>query len=453
MPFAESNIALLTHARVYGVFFCCTFCNAQNTVITAAMPVNKKYFTRRKVMMTKKTMTIVSVFMIVALTAVGFAAWLITGTIDYKAEGSFVANELDDKYFKVEVEFDPTLQDTDTTKGTVSFGRPNQVHAADAWLSYDVVNDPVEKLSVTARVKFIPDAGFQKEDTENDIEAREMQYYLLEEVKNAAGTVTGTQYRTIRVKIDINELLDSQGNPDPSSKQFKWFDMAVQLGYIQYPTAHLVEKDQSGVEKSYNDSTNKLTWVTNATEERKAPVSFVEDANNKYTKFQDAYLCLDLTWNMFEIQYAQGETTAEEAWADIKINFNWGLVVSKTTEGPNPTTTYFNPYTFFADKKPETNVNLYDEYGITKYLKGTGASAELDDMIIANTVAQENDNGIDERDQGLDTDCIIRNKDIAQRLLDYVRDYLNYTPADAENAASGLQFSFELLEGKPVAIN
>ena len=209
-----------------GYFFVALFCNVQNTVITAAMPVNKKYFTRRKVMMTKKTMTIVSVFMVVALTAVGFAAWLITGTIDYKAEGSFVANELDDKYFKVEVEFDADLEDTDTTKGNVVFGRPvtEDVAANQSWLSYSV-NDEEQKLKVVATVKFIPDGGFSKKDGDK----REMDYYLYQEIESKSGddVVITKQYRTIRVKIDINELLDNDGNPDPSSEQFKWFDMAV----------------------------------------------------------------------------------------------------------------------------------------------------------------------------------------------------------------------------------
>ncbi|MBQ2710539.1 MAG: hypothetical protein IJF66_01185 [Clostridia bacterium] len=390
-------------------------------------------------MMTKKTMTIVSVFMVVALTAVGFAAWLITGTIDYKAEGSFVANELDDKYFKVEVEFDADLEDTDTTKGNVVFGRPvtEDVAANQSWLSYSV-NDEEQKLKVVATVKFIPDGGFSKKDGDK----REMDYYLYQEIESKSGddVVITKQYRTIRVKIDINELLDNDGNPDPSSEQFKWFDMAVQLGYIQYPTAHVVEEG-----KTYATATNKLSWVKNELDEQGA----LQDLTAETDKFRDGYLYIDLTWDMFEIQYAdENATEATEAIVKIEINFNWGLVVSETTEGENPTTTYFNPYTFFADKKPETNVNLYTEYGITKYLKGTGANAQLKDMTIENTEDPEN---IDERDQGLDTDCIIRNKDIAQRLLDYVRDYLNYTPADADTAASGLQFSFELLEGEPKA--
>ena len=69
-------------------------------------------------MMTKKTMTILSVFMIVALTAVGFDAWLIVGTIEADTQGSFVSNELKDKYFKVEVEFEGE------GNGDIIFGRP-----------------------------------------------------------------------------------------------------------------------------------------------------------------------------------------------------------------------------------------------------------------------------------------------------------------------------------------
>ena len=44
-------------------------------------------------MMTKKTMTILSVFMIVALTAVGFAAWLIVGTIEADPFAGKISND------------------------------------------------------------------------------------------------------------------------------------------------------------------------------------------------------------------------------------------------------------------------------------------------------------------------------------------------------------------------
>lgn len=268
-------------------------------------------------MMTKKTMTILSVFMIVALTAVGFAAWLIVGTIDAETTGSFVSNELKDKYFKVEVNFGNDGEDEDS-KGKLIFGRPEDSysHTQNAWLSYsnNTETDKVEKLSATATVKFIPDDGFFKNDTKPE-ENRDMSYYLLEEIEDSNGDVGTRQHRTVRVIIDIAELLD------PETDNYKWFDMAVQLGYIQYPTAYVVQKDADGKVlegQKYETATKKLQWYTNdsATTAEKALVA-LED--NDYTKFQNGVLAIDLDYDQFFIDYGTGDT-ADFATADIQID-------------------------------------------------------------------------------------------------------------------------------------
>lgn len=407
--------------------------------------------------MTKKTMTIVSVFMVVALTAVGFAAWLITGTIDYKAEGSFVANELDDKYFKVEVVFDAHITDDKGTadvnearnNGNVIFGRPDEdeFSANDAWLSYSV-NDEEEKLTVIATVKFIPDGGFSRNiDNQED---KDMEYYLYEAKESGSvsdPTIT-EQYRTIRVKIDINELFNSEGVQ--TSTNYQWFDWAVQLGYIQYPTAHVVEEG-----KTYATATNKLSWVKNELDAQGNLQSLTAETD----KFKDGYLYIDLTKDMFEIQYAnESATEATEAIAKIEINFNWGTAVSETTgEGESKVTTYFNPYNFFLKDthKPEEKVN------VNNYLKATVSAENTTYSLVATEENIEDDPSTPE-DEDTDhaNDKTIRYKDLAQRMLDYIRDHLNYTaPVYADDGetittpAKGIQFSFELLEGEPEAIN
>lgn len=407
-------------------------------------------------------MTIVSVFMVVALTAVGFAAWLITGTIDYKAEGSFVANELDDKYFKVEVVFDAHITDDKGTvdvdearnNGNVIFGRPdtNDVADNDSWLSYSI-NDEKEKLQVVATVRFVPDGGFNKEvkDGSGSVikEAKEMDYYLYDEFesKDAQGDlVVIKQYRTVRVKIDINELFNSEGVQ--TSTNYQWFDWAVQLGYIQYPTAHVVEEG-----KTYDTATNKLSWVKNELDAQGDLQSLTAETD----KFKDGYLYIDLTKDMFEIQYAnESATEATEAIAKIEINFNWGTAVSETTgEGENIVTTYFNPYNFFLKDthKPEEKVN------VNNYLKATVSAGNTTYSLVATEENIEDDPSTPEdEDTDHDNDKTIRYKDLAQRMLDYIRDHLNYTaPVYANDGetittpAKGIQFSFELLEGTPVA--
>ena len=376
-------------------------------------------------MMTKKTMTILSVFMIVALTAVGFAAWLIVGTIDAETPGSFVSNELQDKYFKVEVNFD-----NDGTvagdKGKLVFGRPEASYenTQNAWLSYsnNTETDKVEKLSATATVKFIPDDGFSKKTGD----VRDMSYYLLEEIENSNGVVTTTQHRTVRVIIDIAEILD------PATQNHKWFDMAVQLGYIQYPTAYVVQKDSSGVAvpgQSYESAAHKLQWYTNdsATTAEKVLVA-LED--NDYTKFQNGVLAIDLNYDQFFVDYGTGET-ADFATADIQIDFAWGEAVNKQ-----------NPYTFFKGVQPETTTVV--DY----YLKASGDPVTY---ALAATVKDSTEtDDVNEGDKGVAEDSVIRYKDLAQRMLDYLRDHLDYTADASGNTLTGIQFSITLIEGTPV---
>ena len=380
-------------------------------------------------MMTKKTMTILSVFMIVALTAVGFAAWLIVGTIDAETTGSFVSNELKDKYFKVEVNFGNDGEDEDS-KGKLIFGRPEDSysHTQNAWLSYsnNTETDKVEKLSATATVKFIPDDGFSKK--EGDV--RDMSYYLLEEIEDSNGDVGTKQHRTVRVIIDIAEILE------PATDNYKWFDMAVQLGYIQYPTAYVVQKDSSGVAvpgQSYESAAHKLQWYTNdsATTAEKVLVA-LED--NDYTKFQNGVLAIGLNYDQFFVDYGTGETAAF-ATADIQIDFAWGAAVNKQ-----------NPYTFFKGVQPETATTV--EY----YLQASGSDPVTYALAATTTEDDAGTADIDERDQGLDTDSIIRYKDLAQRMLDYLRDHLDYTADESGNTLTGIQFSITLIEGVPVEV-
>lgn len=419
-------------------------------------------------------MTIVSVFMVVALTAVGFAAWLITGTIDYKAEGSFVANELEDKYFKVEVEFDAHITDDKDTadvnearnNGKVIFGRPgDDVTMSDkAWLSYSS-EDEAEKLTVVATVKFIPDDGFYRPAQGEDATTKDMAYYLLDSqvIDEETGTITSKTYRTIRVKIDIAELLDDNGNIKAGSDQFKWYDWAYQLGYISYPKAHLVELDEQNKEITYENSTNQLKWVSNNTVEMEEPVilndnSTAQDQKGNTVlvgknKFQFGYLCLDLTYDMFEIQY-ESETAKEAKVATAKVNitFDWGTAMECELEIDGETQTVnANPYTYFAldDNKPENTVDVLN------YLKVTPQTGYSSYDFLETAECQDDPETEEDEDTDHSDDKTIRNKDLAQRMLDYIRDYLNYTPADPSNgtSASGIQFIFEVLEGKPQVVN
>ena len=384
--------------------------------------------------MTKKTMAIVSVFMVVALTAVGFAAWLIVGTVDGQTTGSFVSNELQDKYFKVEVQFDTT---NDENNGKIIFGRPTSGSSQNGdWLTFK--NDDAEqKLTAVATIKFIPDGGFSKVLGQE----KEMDYYLLDdETKDSEGTVTSRTYRTIRVQLDIAEVLGNDGSE--TSSNYQWFDMAVQLGYIQYPTAHLIQKDEGSNVLSYDDS-QKLAWDTDA--ENPSSVD--------YQNFANGYLAIELTYDMFEIQYAEDSDVATEATAQIQIDFNWGSAVSKITTPDNPETqgvdesviTYYNPYPFFNSFTPESAVK------VNKYLGSTGGVLQIKDTT--------------EYDDAETTDVIegytnedaktIRYKDLAERMLSYLSNYINYVPADTQAGTeeSGIQFSVTLLEGTLQVVN
>lgn len=393
-------------------------------------------------MMTKKTMTILSVFMIVALTAVGFAAWLIVGTIEADTTGSFVSNELKDKYFKVEVEFDTT---TDKENGQIIYGRPSTAYDSErnAWLSYSN-KDKVEHLTSTATVKFIPDDGFFKNDTKPE-ENRDMKYYLEEVIENEDATSNTTQYRTVRVLIDIETLVGSD--------EYKWFDMAVELGYIQYPTAFVIEKNADGEPLLKGDANDekqtfenvdaeyKLKWVTDTStiEER----DLVTLTDNEYTKFKNGCLAIDLDYSKFFVDYDEnGE--AKEATAEIQIDFAWGEKMSLMEGGE---TVFANPYKYFGSVTPESAVTIekyFDESSET--LKDVNA-IDYDDAKTTDVVeGYENDDA-----------KTIRNKDLAQRMLDYLRDYLNYTAPVYEDdgttiktPAKGIQFSITLIEGTPV---
>ena len=389
-------------------------------------------------------MTILSVFMIVALTAVGFAAWLIVGTIDAETQGSFVSNELKDKYFKVEVDFDTT---TDKENGQIIFGRPEAayVNSSNAWLSYSN-KDKVEHLTSTATVKFIPDDGFSRNvDNQED---RDMKYFLLEETEDATGEVTKTEYRTVRVVIDIFDVIGTG-----ATDNYKWFDMAVQLGYIQYPTAFVIEKNADGEPLLKGDANDekqtfenvddeyKFDWYTSASAVKEATLT--EYAGKDYEKFQGGCLILDLTADMFTIGYENAEDKdAKEATAEIQIDFKWGEALKETIEGD---VVYSNPYDFFKNeaRKPELPVDIDYYLDSASKLQATVQNAQ-DDKV----------DGVEGYD--IVSAKTIRYKDLAQRMLDYLRDYLNYTApvVDAEGnvteAQKGIQFSITLVEGTAI---
>lgn len=399
-------------------------------------------------MMTKKTMTILSVFMIVALTAVGFAAWLIVGTIDAETQGSFVSNELEDKYFKVEVDFDAGFENgTDeqkATKGDIIFGRPSGTYTGNnAWLSYSN-KDAKEKLSVTATVKFIPDAGFSKKAGE---EERDMEYFLKQVTENPDGSVNKTEYRTVRVVIDIVEALTSAGELDPMSDNYKWFDWAVQLGYINYPTAFVIQKDANGQPVTIGgaaqsienvDAKYKLNWCE-SNSAREAEEALVDLTGNEYTKFQYGVLAIDIPAEMFFVDYGSIDT-AKEATAEIQIDFSWGTALTQRVDDKD---TYLNPYAFFNLEGHEPEKTLT----IKHYIEESVVDGETKYFLKETILDNDPDTDKDERDQGLETDSIIRYKDLAQRMLDYLRDHLNYD----ETNQTGIQFSITLLEGVAIS--
>ncbi|MBQ2914950.1 MAG: hypothetical protein IJE50_05470 [Clostridia bacterium] len=371
-------------------------------------------------MMTKKTMTILSVFMIVALTAVGFAAWLIVGTIDAETQGSFVSNELKDKYFKVEVNFDNDGE-VDEEKGDIIFGRPttDYVYSNGSWLSYSN-RDAKQKLSATATVKFIPDDGFLV-DNDDNTENRDMKYYLekivSENLTNPENDVK--EYRTVRVVIDINEVISE------ATKNYKWFDMAVELGYIQYPTAKWVA--HTGAAKADTD----LKWGKIENVDGEDVVKALTEAEvNAGVSFEENFLYIDLSYDMFDIH-----SSNEYATANIQIDFAWGEAVA-TGEGDDRV--YNNPYTYFDELNPE---------GLATVLQYLDVETEELEATQENT-QDEDKPGVEDYD--LETAKYIRNKDLAQRMLDYLRDYLNYEADGDGNRTAGIQFSIVLSEGTAI---
>ena len=301
--------------------------------------------------MKKKTMAILSIVLVVALTAVGFAAWLIVGIIEGDATGSFVANEYQDKYFTVSVNFDNDGSVADN-KGKIIFGTPTGDAGTGKWLTY-ASTDPEEKLTATATIKFEPDGGFSAEKT--------MEYYLTDSA--------GSNYRTIRVAIDV------AAGSDPAM-----FDTAVRYGYLAYPTA-TVTKGETVKEFGWKNSDSTTTY--NGTD---------------YTKFQNGVLVVELTPDMFTV-----DSGNEFATAQVVITFDWGTEIGGD-----------NPYTYFADKTPSTEIELDGYYDPTAS-GGQGAFVE-------GTVTKTN-------------------KDFASYILAYLRK-------DIHN----LQYSITLSEGAAVAI-
>ncbi len=328
--------------------------------------------------MKKKTMTILSIVLVVALTAVGFAAWLIVGTIDGDAQGSFVSNQFEDKYFTVDVKFDTT---TDANNGNIVFGTPTG-EPGEGWLTYADA-DAEQKLTATATIEFKPDMGFKKGE-------REMDYYLLEsQTKNGEDVVTSSTYRTIRVVIDIFE--------GAGTTNYKWFDMGVELGYIANPTAKVV-KDVTPPAFVWK----KATTVGTAT-------TYADYGTGEAEKFGTGVLFLELTYDMFEIQYASNEATeATTAVAEVEITFAWGTVTGGA-----------NPYTYFNGENPG------EEATVNKYLTAG--------EVLANTVEDATD----------ETAKTIRTKDLASRMISYLRDHVN----------TDLQFSITLSEGTAQVVN
>ncbi len=357
-------------------------------------------------MMTKKTMTIISVFMVVALTAVGFAAWLIVGTIDAETQGSFVANELDDKYFSVEVEFDTT------SKGNITFGTPKDDTTPDNtidWLTYKQ-GDAQENLTATAIIKFIPDAGFSTD--------RDMAYFLDDNDDSTTNT-----YRTIRVKIDVAETVTSSAeNKYEITDNYKWFDWAVQLGYIEYPTVQLV--DSKGDKSSLSMATTNFSETTGEVSiDTTKTISSIKDFT-----FENGCFYVDLDINAFKV-----DSTNKFATANIEFTFAWDIDFETTKKVGENSLVSYNPYNYFNIKSPD------DTLTVAQYLEVT-ESKDSDGKVIygynLKTTSTENDNNPA-------NDNSIRYKDLAQRMLDYLRDYINYD----ESSASGIQFSIELSEG------
>lgn len=102
----------------------------------------------------KYLLPIIATCMAVAVLAVGFAGWLITGhTATDTATGNFVTYDVSNKYFTV------TIKETvDGTPEKIVFGRPDGEPNPTAWLEYEDVE--VEDLVANFTVIITPDVAF-----------------------------------------------------------------------------------------------------------------------------------------------------------------------------------------------------------------------------------------------------------------------------------------------------
>lgn len=112
----------------------------------------------------KYLLPIIATCMAVAVLAVGFAGWLITGhTATDTATGNFVTYDVSNKYFTV------TIKETvDGTPEKIVFGRPEGEPNPTAWLEYEDVE--VEDLVANFTVTIRPDVEFDTA-AERDVEA------------------------------------------------------------------------------------------------------------------------------------------------------------------------------------------------------------------------------------------------------------------------------------------
>lgn len=106
----------------------------------------------------KYLLPIIATCMAVAVLAVGFAGWLITGyNADGTAQGNFVTYDVSNNYFTVTIDAktDGTPEDT---AGEIVFGRPAGDPSPTAWLEYEDVE--VEDLTANFTVTIRPDVEF-----------------------------------------------------------------------------------------------------------------------------------------------------------------------------------------------------------------------------------------------------------------------------------------------------
>jgi|GEM_PF-6749511 len=101
----------------------------------------------------KYLLPIIATCMAVAVLAVGFAGWLITGhTATDTATGNFVTYDVSNNYFTVTI--DPTTGESER----IVFGRPEGEPSPTAWLEYEDVE--VEDLVANFTVTIKPDVEF-----------------------------------------------------------------------------------------------------------------------------------------------------------------------------------------------------------------------------------------------------------------------------------------------------